>query len=84
MRHRERERKDEYLTGIIAATIANWSMGAPETPKLPRDFALPLLRLDDKGRVRTSRPRINRKKIAADIRDSFTQAIKRLGPTQGA
>ena len=56
-RHEDRERHTEYLTGLLAATIVNWSMGAPETPRRPADFALPLLR-DVKERERRPRVRV--------------------------
>ena len=71
-RHRERERHTEYLVGLIAATIANWSMGAPKEPLKPRDFPLLLLREEVPGPAR-----INRKKIAERIRAEFARATKR-------
>ena len=63
-RHRERERKDEYLCGVMAATIANWSMHAPEEPKRPKDFPLPLLQ-DTPIRARR---RDTKAKIAEDMK----------------
>lgn len=65
-------RHREYLTGLMAATVANFSLGAPKEPVRPRDFALPLLQ-DLKER----KPRLNRKKIAADIRAQFNAALRR-------
>jgi len=73
-RHRERERHTEYLVGLVAATIANWSIGAPKDPLKPRDFPLLLLR-DEESLVRPAQ--INRKKIAEQIRAEFARAAKR-------
>lgn len=70
--HQGQQRHIEWQTGVIASAIANWSMGAPKEPMQPKDFPLPLLR------GRESRPRINRKKIATDIRAAFDSASERL------
>jgi len=69
-RHRERERHTEYLVGLVAATIANWSMGAPKEPLKPRDF--PLVQLQEPEVPR----RINRKRIAREIRAGFDRAAR--------
>lgn len=41
--HRAKQRDQQWLAGLLAATIANWSMGRPERPLQPKDFPLPLL-----------------------------------------
>lgn len=71
-RHKERQKHSEWLTGVIASTVANWSMGAPKEPMQPKDF--PLMALQD---VKPKRTRINRKKIADEIRANFANAMKR-------
>ena len=70
-RQREHQKHTEWMVGVLASTVANWSMGAPEEQLQPRHFALPLLQ------VREKRPRINRRKIAAQIRALFDMAIQR-------
>lgn len=37
-RHQEQRRYEELLTGIVASTICNFSMGAPKKPASPADF----------------------------------------------
>lgn len=37
-RHKVALTRKEYQTGILASTIANFSMSAPKTPLLPSDF----------------------------------------------
>lgn len=64
-RHLDRQKHAEWLTGVIASTIANFSMGAPEEPLQPKHFALPLLQ------VREKRKRLNRARIADQIRQQF-------------
>lgn len=70
---RARLKHDEWQTGILAAAIVNWSMSRPEEPVKPSDFALPLLRSD---LARSKRKRIDRKKIAAQIRAAFDAAME--------
>ena len=61
--HRERVEHQELLTGILASTIANWSMGAPKEPLAPSVF------MPCRARARRERkPRLNRKQIAVDVR----------------
>lgn len=67
--HREKLREQQWLTGVIAAAIANWGVRAPEEALQPKHFALPLLQ------TREKRKRINRKQIAAQIRAQFDGAI---------
>jgi hypothetical protein len=67
-KHREQIKHTEWLTGVIASAIANWSHWAPEVAMRPMDFALPTLRGD---RRLNRAPRLNRKTIAADIRAAF-------------
>jgi len=67
--HRERVEHQELLTGILASTIANWSMGAPKEPLAPSVF-MPCRR----GRAKQpKRPRINRKRVADKVR-AFMEA----------
>ena len=37
-RHRERTEHQEYLSAIVASTVANFSLGAPKKPLKPSDF----------------------------------------------
>ena len=64
----------EYLTGIIAAAIANWSLGAPEKRLQPKDFALALLQ--DPSEPPPRKRRINRRAVAAQIRGAFDAAMQ--------
>lgn len=74
-RHREKQRHTEWLAGVIASAIGNFSMCRPEEPLQPKDFPLALLREEAPAR----RPRINRKKAIEQMRAAFTQAMKRQG-----
>ena len=60
--HRERVEHQELLTGIIASTVANWSMGAPKQPLSPSDFML------SRKRDPVKKERLNRKRVSAQIR----------------
>lgn len=62
--------------GIVAANIANYSLGAPKKPRVPADF-MPTRLAASRDRDDRDRPeRINRKKIAQDVRTFFERAIK--------
>ena len=37
-RHREHAEHQQFLVGILASTVANFSMSAPKTPLTPADF----------------------------------------------
>lgn len=68
----EEVKHSEWLTGVVASAVANWSFGGPKEPLQPKDFPLALLRED------VSKPtRINRKKVAEQIRAAFQKAMKR-------
>ena len=71
--HKDRRWHAEWLTGVLASTIVNWSMGAPKEPWQPKDFPLRLLR--DKDDLKPKR--INRKRIAAQIRATLDGWNKR-------
>lgn len=73
--HKERQRHAEWLTGVLASTIANWSMASPKEALQPRDFALPLLR--DDGETPVRRHRINRRRVADSIRAAFDSRIEK-------
>lgn len=63
------------MTGILASTIVNWSMGAPKEPRYPKDTpGLSLLQEDD---VVKPRRRINRARVSKQIRAAFDGAMKR-------
>jgi hypothetical protein len=62
-RHKELATEQQWLAGKILSAIANWSMGRPEEPLKPEDWGLPLV----PAHVR----RMNRKKVAADLRNYF-------------
>jgi len=62
--HRERVEHQELLAGIIASTVANWSMGAPKRPLCPADY-MPSRSGDQKPE------RINRKRIADQVRSAL-------------
>jgi len=70
-RHRDREKHTEWMVGLLASTVANWSMGAPKEPLQPRDFPLLLLR----DAPSEKHPRINRRRIAKNIRAQFQAAM---------
>jgi len=78
-RHRESQKHLQWLTGVIASAIGNWSLGAPKEALQPRDFPLPLLHDGERKR----RPRINRRKIADQIRGEFRRALERQKQKRG-
>ena len=73
--HYKKQEFAEWQTGIIASAIANWRFGRTEdSPVLkPTDFALPHLRA---GMKAERKPRINRQKIAVNVRAQFESAMK--------
>jgi hypothetical protein len=75
--HRMRIEHDELLTGILAAQIANWSIGAPKKPRVPSQYMPSRLVQGRRPRQqRERRERINRKQIADDVRAFFERAMK--------
>ncbi len=52
----------EWLAGVIASSIANWSMGAPKTPLSAADM-MPSLK-----RFRRGNRKLSRKQIADNVR----------------
>jgi hypothetical protein len=72
-RHREREKHKEWLAGVVASAVANFGMGAPKEALRPADFPLMLIQ-DTKPKPK----RINRRRIAAKIREAFTTAMQRV------
>jgi hypothetical protein len=68
-RYRECVQHREWMTGLLCSTVANWSMGAPKTPLRPSDFLPSLAKI----KPRRKRERLNRPKIANDLR-SFLMA----------
>jgi hypothetical protein len=74
--HYERQKHIEWQTGVLASTVANFSMSRPEEALRPKDFPLPLLWEAKK------RPRLNRKKVAAEIRAVFDVLKSRMQPPQ--
>jgi hypothetical protein len=73
-RHRERQKYNEYLVGLIASQIVNYSMSPPEKGKTPFDFPLPLLRLPEPGK----RKRVDKKKVIAQEMEAMNAYAKRF------
>ncbi len=63
-RHQEQTEHQEYLSAIIASTVANFSLGAPKKPLKPSDF-MPSLRA--KARE-TKHDRAPRRLVAQNVR----------------
>lgn len=75
-RHEERERHSEWMFGVLAATVANFSQGAPEKALQPKDF--PFLRLrDQEPATRNRRPQ--RQMVADKLRMFFTRKMAANG-----
>jgi hypothetical protein len=74
-RHREREKHKEWLAGVVAAAVANFGMGAPKEAIRPADF--PLMLIQD-TKPKPKRRRINRQRIAQNIREAFNNAMQRM------
>ena len=69
--HRKRVEHTELLAGIIASTVANWSMHTPKEALRPRDY-MP----SRYGASRPKRPKVNRKLVAEQVRfalDNYQQ-----------
>jgi hypothetical protein len=64
-RHHERSHHHEWLAGMIASTVANFSMGAPKEPFKPGDF----MPSEAKGSPIVRRRRIT-KGLRAEVADS--------------
>jgi hypothetical protein len=67
--HRERTKHEEWMVGILAATIANFSGHPPKEPLKPTDFMPSARAPEEKPK------RINRRKVADRIRDFLTRKI---------
>jgi hypothetical protein len=76
--HRERVEYEEYMAGLLAATVANFSMGAPKKPLEPADF-MPSRR----QKARTKRERPPRQLIAQNIRCFLLGTIEAQKKAQG-
>lgn len=70
-RHRERAEHEHYLAALIAATTANFSLGAPKKPLTPSDF-MPSKAVE-KSEVKKKGP--SRKAIAQHIRCFLTARL---------
>lgn len=70
-RHRERTKHQEWMTGILASTMANFSMSPPKEPLKPTDF-MPSAKAKTKPRA----PRIDRRKVADKVRAIFDERMK--------
>ena len=62
-RHREMTEHQEFLAGIVASAVANFSLGAPKQPLRPKDF-MPTRAVSKLVKVRTA----PRSLIAQNIR----------------
>jgi hypothetical protein len=60
-RHKEQMQYVELLNGILAATICNFSMGAPKQPATPSDFM-------PSAPAKEKKQRVNRKALATKMR----------------
>jgi hypothetical protein len=69
-RHREQNEHQELLAGIVASTMANFSMGGVKKPLTPADF-MPCMWAKRKPK----KERISRKRIAQGIRNFFQAQI---------
>ena len=74
-RKQESVKEMEWLAGVIASTVANWSMHAPKEALVPQDFALPMIQTIKRFKPRA--PRINRKRVAESMRSIFNSLIER-------
>jgi hypothetical protein len=61
----------EMLAGIIASTVANWSMGSPKKPLRHIDF-MPSQWMKEPAEPR--KRRVNHKALAAKVRAAFANA----------
>ena len=74
-RKREQREYHELLVGILASTVANYSMGAPKKSRVPSDF-MP----SQMGKRREAKPkRISRAKVADQVRSIFGGMVKQQG-----
>jgi hypothetical protein len=71
--HRERVEHQELLSGIIASTVANWSMTGPRKALTPSDF-MPSRR--QAKAEQKKKPRVNRKRIADRVRSFLTHHME--------
>jgi hypothetical protein len=74
-RKREQLEYHELLMGVLAATIANYSFGAPKKPRIPADFMPSQL-----GKRREEKPkRVSRAKVADQVRAIFGRIVAKQG-----
>lgn len=69
--NRERTEHQELLTGIIASAVANWSMCAPKRALAPAHF------MPSRQHQQEKPKRINRKRIAMNVRAFLEAHVKR-------
>lgn len=69
VQHREKQRDMQWLTGLLAATMWNSGMRAPEKPVQPSDLPLPLLQRRAKRRRKIS----ERKRAEYQLRSYFAR-----------
>jgi hypothetical protein len=68
--HRERTEHTELLAGIIASNIVNWGFQPPKKTAVPADF------MPSRMREKPKPKRINRKRIAVNVR-AFLEAQRK-------
>ena len=73
--HRERVRHDELLAGIVAACVVNHSMAPPKRAAVPSDF----MPCEWENRQRQKPERLNRKRVASQVRSFLEGQAKTLG-----
>ena len=67
-RHKEREELKEFLSAQVVAAIVNYSFSPPDKAQAPADF-MPSLIFE---RKREKKRRIDRKAVANDVRQLFS------------
>jgi hypothetical protein len=73
-RHKEITVHEELLYGILATTIANFSMGRPDPPRIPSDF----MPSEWQQKKHEPKKRRNKKKEAQNFTDSARRLVGAL------
>jgi hypothetical protein len=77
----EQQRQAQWNTGVVAAVVANYSMGAPETPRLPGSFPLSLIQ--DMAPKLPRMTKARRQTLAASVRATFAKDLERWRKQRG-
>jgi hypothetical protein len=73
-RHKEVTTHQELLVGILATTVANFSMGRPDPPRIPSDF----MPSEWSQKKHEPKKRRNKKKEAQNFTDSARRLVAAL------